>query len=67
MSLILLEGFFVANDLKRQILNSIPDQGVLRQRLAENLQERELLRRMLRLADQKAKVQSFGGEGLRDE
>ena len=49
-------------DLKQQILNSIPDQKTLRQRLAENLQERELLRKILRLADQKAKVESFTPE-----
>jgi len=55
------------DDLKQQILNSIPDQKTLRQRLAENLQEREFLRKMLRLADQRAKVESFAPEGRRDE
>lgn len=53
----------MADDLKRQILNAIPDQEVLRQRLAENLQERDFLRKMLRLADQKARVEAFGQEG----
>ncbi len=54
------------DDLKQRILNSIPDQKALRQRLAENLQEREFLRKMLRLADQRAKVESFA-EGRRSE
>lgn len=55
------------DDLKQQILNSIPDQKALRQRLAENLQEREFLRKMLRLADQKAKVEAFAPGGRGDE
>jgi hypothetical protein len=54
------------NDLKHSILDSIPDQETLRQRLAENLQERDFLRKMLRLADQKAKVEQFQREAAAD-
>jgi len=55
------------DDLKRQILNSIPSPQTLRQRLAENLHERDFLRKMLRLANEKAQVESFSREGRRDD
>ena len=50
-------------DLKNKILNSIPDQMELRRRLAENMQERIFIRKMLRLAVQKDKVEEFAPKG----
>ena len=53
----------MSEDLKRQILNAVPDQADIRRRLAENLRERDFLRKMLRLANEKARVLEVGERG----
>jgi len=50
----------------RNILATLPDQAEVRRRIAENLQERQLLRQLLRLAEQRRVVESFQTEGRRD-
>lgn len=48
------------------LIAELPDQSEIRRRIAHNLQERQLLRQLLRLAEKKAVVESFGGEAARD-
>jgi hypothetical protein len=49
-------GFFMPSELKKAIneaLESLPDVDVIRGRIAQNLQERQMLRRLLKLAKEK--------------
>jgi hypothetical protein len=47
------------------ILATIPDRKEVRLRIAENLQERQLLRKLLRLAEQRYAMESLTKEGRR--
>ncbi len=45
-----------ANEAIKRFTEQIPDPEKIRERIAENLRERQLLRQMLRLSEQRAKV-----------
>ena len=45
------------------VLSTLPDRDEIRRRIAENIQERQLLRQLLRLAEQRQVVESVAGEG----
>lgn len=48
-------------------LQKLPDQKEIRLRIAENLQERQTLRQLLKLADQRTKAQTISEEGRRGD
>jgi hypothetical protein len=53
----------MAADLKKTLtdaLASLPSQEDIRRRIAENLQERQLLRKLLRLAEQRQQTATIG-------
>lgn len=48
-------------------LAALPKPEEIRRRIAENLQERQLLRQMLRLVERRQQAATLGKEGRRDE
>jgi hypothetical protein len=59
----------MAADLKKAVNNALvalPGREEIRRRIAENLQERQLLRQMLKLVDQREQAAALNKAGRRD-